>query len=71
MLLGLVEKRVSSLIQRLHLSTRSHRFCPYCHSHRIFRERRKGLVWALSLFRLRPYRCRTCYKVHFGFYSRR
>jgi hypothetical protein len=59
----------SSLIQRLGFSTHSHRRCPYCHSHGLYRENRKGLVWGLSVVGLRPYRCLDCDRVHLGFWT--
>jgi hypothetical protein len=66
-----MERPASSFIRKLGLSTHSHRSCPYCHSHGVYRESRKGFVWGLSALGLRPYRCLDCDRVHFGFCFRR
>jgi hypothetical protein len=36
--------------------------CPYCKCHALYRTRRKGFGWLMSLFGFRPARCYTCGK---------
>jgi hypothetical protein len=36
--------------------------CPYCKCHALYRIRRKGFGWLMSLFGFRPARCYTCGK---------
>jgi hypothetical protein len=44
--------------------------CPRCKCHALYRTRRKGFGWLMSLFGLRPARCFTCGK-RFYVYMRR
>jgi hypothetical protein len=45
------------------------RRCPHCHSHEVFRSRRRGM-WEKCVFPLlllRPVRCYTCMRRHLRF----
>jgi len=53
-------------IQRLGLSTRSHRRCPYCSSGRVYRERAEGFQKLTTFIGVRPYRCLKCDRLHYG-----
>jgi hypothetical protein len=57
----------SPLIQRLKLSTRGHRRCPYCFSGRVYRERCEGFQKLTSMLGIRPHRCLKCDRLHYGF----
>jgi hypothetical protein len=44
--------------------------CPRCKCHALYRTRRTGLDWIMSVFGLRPVRCMTCDKRFHLRYSR-
>ena len=44
--------------------------CPRCKCHALYRTRRRGLDWLMSLMGFRPVRCMTCDKRFYLLHSR-
>lgn len=53
------------LMEKLKVTIHKHRCCPFCHG-RVCREKRKGLLTLMILFAMRPYRCESCDRLHYG-----
>lgn len=54
------------LFQWLSVTTHKHRYCPFCHG-RVSREKKRGFGRLTTLLGMRPYRCETCDRLHYGF----
>lgn len=54
------------LMDKFKITVHKHRCCPFCNG-TVYREKRKGFLRLMILFAMRPYRCESCDRLHYGF----